>query len=196
MTKWLNWTELNPLQNCGLQNSMDCIVMGLQRVGQDWETFTFTFGFNPWVGKIPWRRKWQPTPVFLPGKSHGWRSLAGYSPWGRKELDMTERITPALVNTCISLEWNLKAWSHLLEWRPPHFVHPKKITWLLWTFMTLFENVICRKNRKCKQSISHIVWYSRCTVMFISITPKASPWSYDLSAQNRTVIFHYFYWKS
>ena len=36
-------------------------------------------GFNPWVGKIPWRRKWQPTPVFLPGKSHGQRSLAGYS---------------------------------------------------------------------------------------------------------------------
>ena len=38
----------------------------------------------------PWRRKWQPTPVFLPGKSHGWRNLAGYSPWGRKELDTTE----------------------------------------------------------------------------------------------------------
>ena len=37
--------------------------------------------FNPWVGKIPWRRAWQPTPVFLPGKSHGQRSLAGYSPW-------------------------------------------------------------------------------------------------------------------
>ena len=85
-------------------------------------------GFDHWVGKIPWRRVWPPTPVFLPGKYHGQRSLAGYSPWGRKELDMTERITPALVNTCISLEWNLKAWSHLLEWRPPHFVHPKKIT--------------------------------------------------------------------
>ena len=39
--------------------------------------------FNPWVRKIPWRRKWQPTPVFLPGESHGQRSLAGYSPWGR-----------------------------------------------------------------------------------------------------------------
>ena len=45
-------------------------------------------GFS--VGKIPWRRKWQPTPVFLPGKSHGQRSLAGYSPWGCKELDMRE----------------------------------------------------------------------------------------------------------
>ena len=47
-------------------------------------------GFDPWVGKIPWRRKWLPTPVFLLGKSHGQRSLVGYSPWGRKESDMTE----------------------------------------------------------------------------------------------------------
>ena len=47
-------------------------------------------GFDPWVGKIPWRRKWQPTPVFLPEESHGWRSLVGYSPRGRKELDTTE----------------------------------------------------------------------------------------------------------
>ena len=46
-----------------------------------------------WVGKIPWRRKWQPTPVFLPGESHGQRSLVGYSPWGGKELDMTEQLT-------------------------------------------------------------------------------------------------------
>ena len=42
---------------------------------------------EPWVRKIPWRRKWQPTPVFLPGKSHGQRSLAGYSLWGHKESD-------------------------------------------------------------------------------------------------------------
>ena len=47
-------------------------------------------GFDPWVGKIPWRRIWQPTPVLLPGESHGGRSLVGYSPWGHKESDMTE----------------------------------------------------------------------------------------------------------
>ena len=41
-------------------------------------------GFIHWVRKIPWRRKWQPIPVFLPRKSHGQRSLAGYNPWGRK----------------------------------------------------------------------------------------------------------------
>ena len=38
--------------------------------------------FDPWMGKIPWRRKWQPTPVLLPWKFHGWRSLIGYNPWG------------------------------------------------------------------------------------------------------------------
>jgi len=44
-------------------------------------------GFNLWVRKIPWRRKWQPTPVFLPEEFHGQRSLVGYSPWDCKELD-------------------------------------------------------------------------------------------------------------
>ena len=47
-------------------------------------------GFDPWVWKIPWRREWLPTPVFLPGESHGQRSLVGCSPWGHKEMDTTE----------------------------------------------------------------------------------------------------------
>ena len=47
-------------------------------------------GFDPWVGKIPWKRKWQPTPVLFPGKFHGRRSLACYSPWGHRESDTTE----------------------------------------------------------------------------------------------------------
>ena len=46
--------------------------------------------FDLWVGKIPWRRKWQPLLVFLPGESHGQRILAGYSPWGPKELYTTK----------------------------------------------------------------------------------------------------------
>ena len=49
-------------------------------------------GFDPWVGNILWRRKWQPTPVLLPGKSHGQRSMVGYSPLGRNESDTTERL--------------------------------------------------------------------------------------------------------
>ena len=52
--------------------------------------------FDPWVVKIPWRREWLLTPVFLPGEFHGQRSLADYSPWGCKELDTTERLTLAL----------------------------------------------------------------------------------------------------
>ena len=46
--------------------------------------------FDPWVRKIPWRRAWQPTPVFLPGEPHGQRSLVGYSPWGGTESDTTK----------------------------------------------------------------------------------------------------------
>ena len=49
-------------------------------------------GCEPWVRKMPWRRKWQPTLALLPGKPHGWRSLVGYSPWGRKESDTTVRL--------------------------------------------------------------------------------------------------------
>ena len=54
-------------------------------------------GFDPWVGKIPWRMKWKPTPIFLPGKSHGQGSLAGYSPWGSQRVGqdwMTKQLTP------------------------------------------------------------------------------------------------------
>ena len=52
--------------------------------------------FNPWVGKIPWRRKWLATPVFFPGEFHGQRSLASYSPQGHKDSDTTERLTLSL----------------------------------------------------------------------------------------------------
>ena len=54
--------------------------------------------FNPWVRKIPWRRVWQSTPIFLPGESHGQGSLVGYSPWGQKESDMTEH-APKLIKS-------------------------------------------------------------------------------------------------
>ena len=49
-----------------------------------------TCGFEPWVGKIPWRMAWEPTPVSLPRESHGQKSLSGYNPWGLKESDITE----------------------------------------------------------------------------------------------------------
>ena len=59
--------------------------------------------FHPWVGKILWRREWQPTPVFLPGEPHGQRSLVGYSPWGRKELDMKVKSESEGAQSCLTL---------------------------------------------------------------------------------------------
>ena len=61
-------------------------------------------GLIPWVEKIPLRREWQPTPVFLPGESHGQRSLAGYSSWGCKELDTTERLNINIVEVTTFLK--------------------------------------------------------------------------------------------
>ena len=58
-------------------------------------------GFHPSVGKIPWRREWQPTPVFLPGEFHGERNLVGYSPWDHKELNMTEWRLCVCVCVCV-----------------------------------------------------------------------------------------------
>ena len=69
--------------------------MGSLRVGQDWATSLSLFTF------MRWRRKWQSTPVRLPGKSHGQRSLVGYSPWGHKESDMTERLHFHFSLSCI-----------------------------------------------------------------------------------------------
>ena len=87
--------------------------------------------FDPWVRKAPWRRKWQPTPIFLPGESHGQRSLVGYSPWGHKESDTTERTAhkslleyicfPGTHNSNIRI-WNLTV-ADTARWLPsPKFL--------------------------------------------------------------------------
>ena len=66
--------------------------MGFPRWPSRWTTWLRCrrHGLNPWVGKIPWSKAWQPTPVFLLGESHGQRSLADYSSWSLIELDTTE----------------------------------------------------------------------------------------------------------
>ena len=71
------------------------------------------WGFSLWVRKIPWRRKWQPTPVFWPGKFHGWRSLAGYSPWGHKEWASTQR--PNSLQHAFSAQL-CKGWFHQISY--------------------------------------------------------------------------------
>ena len=71
-------TKKNPSNSAGKEPACQCRRCKRRR-------------FDPWVGTLPWRRKWQPTPVFLPGKFHGQRNLAGYSPWGCKEPDTIEQ---------------------------------------------------------------------------------------------------------
>ena len=71
-------------------------------------------GSNPWVGKIPWRRKWQPIPGFLLRESHGQRSLVGYNPWGHKELDMTEVTQHESTLKCKRNSWQ--------QWWENHYV--------------------------------------------------------------------------
>ena len=78
------------------QQSPDCLTIRHMRNGLPWwlrgkePTWQCKrHGFDPWVGKILWKRKWKPTPIFFPEKSLGQRSLAGYSPYGHKESDMT-----------------------------------------------------------------------------------------------------------
>ena len=70
--------------------------------------------FSPWVGKIPWRRKWLLIPVFLPGKSYGQRSLEGYSLWGPKMLDMTQQLNNSVI-FYISLTCFFFFFNHLLS---------------------------------------------------------------------------------
>ena len=78
---FLSYSEMSKVQ---------WILMGNGLSGEEFTCQCRRLGFNPWVGKIPWRRKWQPTPVFLLRKSHGRRSLMGYSPWSHKESDTTQ----------------------------------------------------------------------------------------------------------
>ena len=97
-------------------------------------------GFDSWVGKIPWGRKWQASPIFLPRKFHGQRSLAGYSPWGCKELDMTEQLKihlcqrsqdgsliPSYFTSVLSLKVKVKSLSCVrlfaIPWGPGSSVH-------------------------------------------------------------------------
>ena len=90
--------------------------------------------FDPWIAKIPWRRKWQPTPVFLPGKFHGQRSLVGYGPWGHRESDTTEHSTHTAF--------------FMVQFLHPYMTTGKAIALTIWTFvskaMPLFFNMMSR----------------------------------------------------
>ena len=71
---------------------------------------------DPWSGKIPWSRKWQPTQAFLPEKPHEQRSLVGYSPWGDQELDMTHQLS---THTHTNVYTILKIFHYRINWKRP-----------------------------------------------------------------------------
>ena len=95
--------------------------------------------FNPWVGKIPWKRKWQPTLVFLPGEFQGQRSLEGYGPFGHKELDTNEW---AMLSSMFRERCRLRKYQRLPQlylslikvWSGTHFDNNNKesVTVTLW----------------------------------------------------------------
>ena len=93
MSYWITWHSVWYLENNKLLLWV-VVMSGASWVAQTVKNMSAVRGpsFDPWFEKI-WRREWQPTPVFLPGKSHGQRSLVGHSPWGLKESDTTEQLT-------------------------------------------------------------------------------------------------------
>ena len=110
--------------NCLLRVFLEAVRLPRWLSGEESTWQCRRHGLDPWVGKIPWRRKWQPAPVFLPGKSHGQRSLGGYSPWGHKESDMTERLSTHPPLLCSNQ--HLMPSTHLLQPPCPQSPHKKK----------------------------------------------------------------------
>ena len=137
-------SESEVAQSCPtLRDLLDCSLPGSSIHGifqariLEWGAIAFSIGgtggkestyqcrrchwhrFDPWIRKLQWSRKWQPTPVFLPGKSHGQRSLACYSPWGHTESDMSDH---ACAHIWMKLSAVLHGPGHLYTQRPvPHF---------------------------------------------------------------------------
>ena len=92
---------VEPLHPSLICHQASLVAKTVKNLHARWEAWVWFLG-----RKIPWRRKWHPTPVFLPGKSHGQRSLVGYSPWGYKESDTTEWLilTPSAAGCRLSWE--------------------------------------------------------------------------------------------
>ena len=119
-------------------------------------------GLHPWVRKIPWSRKWQPAPVFLPGKSHGHRNPEGYSPWGHKELDVRACMcvhahickhthTDMVGNKAQSWEWRKYSWKHqpstdTMGPQEINYEHLLRNTWLLRTSITNVNEAMLKRS--------------------------------------------------
>ena len=120
--------KLNPVTSCLKIQWLLTVVRRIPQCCKMNPNFFGRPGFDHWVGNIPWRRKWQPIPVFLPEESNGWRSLVGYSPRGHKELDTTEQLHfhfMFYLNLSVSSSWHIFFWScqhaFFVRMTPPPF---------------------------------------------------------------------------
>ena len=146
-------------------------------------------GFDPWVGEIPWRRKWQPTLVLLPGKSYGWRSLVGYTPWSNKELDTTEWLhflsflsylnVAEMAGETASSGYPLRApWTYSCQ---TALTGPWLWLWL-WLFMPVFCSLLVARHGLLSQHLiskadGKYSFLLLCSVDWTNISPKpALPW--------------------
>ena len=127
-------------------------------------------GFDPWVRKISWSKKWQPIPVFLPGRYHGHRSLAGYSIWGHKQSDMTEWLnTHTHTHTHTHTEsswWSLGA----MMWLPEPFQIRVSI---LWFFFFFFSNIWFLKDFLVVSKPGWLSkWWGEPSCLFFILVPR------------------------
>ena len=133
-------------------------------------------GFNLWVGKIPWRRKWQPTWIFLPREFHAQRNLAGYNPWGCKELDMIEHAPciyftsihfPLFVLILLKVYWTT-CYNYPLPFETFFFPENKKVEYLVFSSVQslsrvwLFETPWTADNKPPCQSPTPGVYSNSC----------------------------------
>ena len=128
--------------------------------------------FDPWVGKISWRRKWQSTPVFLPGEFHGQRSLVGYGPQDRKESDTTEWLTHTRIykmDRCPSFIMGIK--EGLLHIKDPIFTVNLQTTpgnmlnYYLWIYCWFV------KTSDSEGWVNHTPWWMHSSIIYLYRPP-------------------------
>ena len=124
--------------------------------------------FDSWVGKILSRRKWKPTPVLLPGKSHGQRSLAGYSPWGFTESDMTKQLVQAQASVYMLRSECACPNSHVEAWSPVW----KHLKGGLWEWLSNEDGAFIKETQE--RSLTPAAMWS-CIKSLVAMTQEVSP---------------------
>ena len=150
-------------------------------------------GFDPGIGKIPWRRKWQPPPVFLPGKSHGQSSLVGYSSWVWKETETTEGLS-TLLDTDVGTHWSQLR--HILRgntnFKAQSFISTLvKIKIKTWAY--LWENIYLKhfyhQDELSKEITEHFSWifYNHFNTWYLNQILRNPCMFHPLSSMNLTI---------